>query len=107
MSAETVTGLRFDAAALDSLLGDWQQRLASRPRALPDELSPCRIGAGPHRHRCSRWHAELVEGYRLARHVDAQRLEAASLGYAAEAEDYRRDHPPVTFTRWLRQLRAT
>lgn len=57
---------------------------------------------GSRRHRCSRWHAELVDGYWLARDSQLQRAEAATLGYRSELADYWRDvERPLTFRDWL------
>lgn len=63
----------------------------------------CRLRvAGPRRHRCSTWHRELVEGYRLAREVQLLRAEAATHGYATELAEYWRDvEPALTFREWL------
>ena len=54
------------------------------------------------KHPCSAWHADLVEGYRLA--VEAQYLaaEAATGGYATELADYWSDRGGrLTFKEWL------
>lgn len=57
---------------------------------------------GPRRHRCSRWHSELVDGYRLAREDQLQRAEAATLAYSTELDDYWRTvESPLTFRDWL------
>lgn len=63
----------------------------------------CRLRElGPRRHRCSTWHHDLVEGYRLAREVQLQRAEAATHGYATELVEYWRDvEAPLTFRDWL------
>lgn len=64
----------------------------------------CRIDMtkAPRQHRCSRWHAELVEGYLLAREAQELRAETYSSGYATElAEFYRDVEPRVTFKAWL------
>lgn len=63
--------------------------------------SPCRAGDGPRRHRCSRWHAELVHGYRAARAAAEAAAEAATLGYATELAHYRQSQPAVTFRDYL------
>jgi hypothetical protein len=64
----------------------------------------CRIdwSKGNRRHRCSRAHEELVDGYRSARAAQDARAEAWSLGYARElAEFYRDVEPSLTFRDWL------
>lgn len=74
---------------------------------LPDRRSPCRIdkAKGPRRHHCSAWHADLVEGFRLAQHAQKMRAEAATNGYATELADYFDRHDGVerrvTFKDWL------
>lgn len=61
--------------------------------------------AGPRRHRCSRWHRDVVEGYRLAVAAQDARAEAATLGYATELAAYFHPHDGVerrlTFREWL------
>lgn len=58
--------------------------------------------SGARRHRCSRWHAELVDGYRCEREAQLQRAEAATYGHSSELADYWRDvEPPLTFRAWL------
>ncbi len=77
------------------------------PNALPDRRSPCRIdqAKGPHRHRCSLAHADLVEGYRLAVEAQNVRAESATLGYETETREYfdRDDGTErrLTFRDWL------
>jgi hypothetical protein len=77
---------------------------------LPDRQSPCRIdkAKGNRRHPCSRWHAELVEGFRLERHAQQLRAEAATHGHDTELAAYFGDDgngSPVerrlTFREWL------
>lgn len=46
-------------------------------------------------------HRANVLEYRDARDAWEAELEAAALGYAREIEDYRLEHPPVTFKGWL------
>lgn len=99
-------GLRFDAATLESLAADWRADAQHHHTALPEHLSPCRIGDGPNRHRCSRHHADLVEGYRLARHAYALQLEADTLLWPTEVAEHRQNHPPVTLRTWLQQNRT-
>ncbi len=62
----------------------------TRPRALPDRRSPCRIdqSKGNRRHPCSAEHASLVEGYRLAVEAQNARAESATLGYETELRTY-------------------
>lgn len=111
------TGNGFDAAALHTLLTDWQAQAQNRPRALPEHLSPCHTdhGKGNRRHRCSRAHAAAVEGYRLARHAQELRAEAATRGWPNETAGYFRDpsqptpdttEAPLTFRAWLTASRA-
>lgn len=65
-------------------------------------MSCRRRAAGPRRHHCSRWHAELVDGYRCEREAQLQRAEAATSGYRSELTDYWRDvERPLTFRDWL------
>jgi len=64
----------------------------------------CRIDMtkAPRQHRCSRQHAELVDGYQSARTAQEARAEAYSAGYATElAEFYRDVEPRVLFKDWL------
>ncbi len=108
---------RFDALALDSLADDWRARVQARPRALPEHLSPCCIDhdKGARRHRCSRAHAAVVEGYRLARHAQELRAEAATGGWPNERAAFH-GHPdqptpdrterPLTFRAFLTASRA-
>ena len=65
--------------------------------------SPCRAdpAKGPRRHRCSRWHAELVDGYRAARAAWEAAAEAASGGYATELAEHAASMPAVTFRDYL------
>lgn len=65
-------------------------RLAEWPRALRPTQSPCHIdrSKGVHQHRCSAWHADVVEGYRLwVASVEAQ-CEAEAIGYATEQAEF-------------------
>lgn len=71
--------------------------------------SPCRSdpAKGARRHRCSWWHAQVVEGYRLARAAQDARVEAWAIGYATERAMFYRDvEPRVTFRDWLVGSRA-
>lgn len=71
---------------------DGQQTGTGRawPRALPAHRSPCRHDAskGVRQHRCSRSHAELVEGYRSWREAEYAAAEDATSGYATELAEY-------------------
>lgn len=60
---------------------------------------------GPRRHRCSWWHRDVVESYRLARQVWEEEEERVAIGYATERAEFRRDSPPPTFRQWLEQYR--
>lgn len=59
-------------------------------RALPPRQSPCRIdpGKGLAQHRCSRHHAELVEGFRSWAEAELSAAEAASHGYGTELDEW-------------------
>lgn len=73
------------------------------PNALPGHRSPCRPdrSKGLRQHRCSRAHAELVEGYRAwKRHAD-QAAEDATLGYPEELAEYRQAHERPTLRAYL------
>lgn len=64
----------------------------------------CRVdpAKGNRRHRCSAWHRDLVEGYRLARYAQDQRAEEYSIGYRTElAEFYRDVETSLAFRDWL------
>lgn len=66
--------------------------------------SPCRSdpAKGPRAHRCSWWHAQVVEGYRLARAAQDARAEDWSRGWATDLAAFYRDvERPVTFRAWL------
>lgn len=74
------------------------------PRALHPAECPCKVdqAKGVRQHRCSREHAELVEGYRSWREAAEQAAEAASAGYATELADYWRTAGGApTFRRYL------
>lgn len=55
----------------------------------------------PAHRNCNRHHCELVESYRWARQAYVDALEAATGLYATEVREYRREHRPMTFKRWL------
>ena len=60
------------------------------------------LNKDPHHHRCSRQHAELVDGYITARTAQETRAEHWSIGYATElAEFYRDVERRVVFKDWL------
>lgn len=64
--------------------------LAVWPRALPPRETPCRPdpSKGTRQHRCSRWHAEVVDGFRAwASAVDTE-AEATALGYGTELDEF-------------------
>lgn len=82
---------------------DGTQHTRTWPNALPGHRSPCRPDAakGLHQHRCSRAHAELVDGYRAYReHANAE-AEKATQQYAAELADYWRTHERPTLKAYL------
>jgi hypothetical protein len=78
------------------------------PNALHPARSPCRIDRtkGRQQHPCSASHADVVTGYRLWRETWEDAAEAATIGYATEMTDYRRDHPAPTFRTYLTDRRA-
>jgi hypothetical protein len=71
------------------------------PNALHPRRSPCRIdaGKGRHQHPCSPAHADA--GYRAWRQTWEEAAEAATIGYATELTEYRRDNPAPTFRTYL------
>lgn len=78
--------------------------------ALPERRSPCRIDEdkGSRRHHCSRQHAELVRGFRLAQDDQRRRAGARTHGYARELAAYFGDDGTgdaverrLTFKDWL------
>jgi hypothetical protein len=72
-------------------------------RALHPSRSPCRVDAakGLLQHRCSRSHAELVDGYRAWREVAHAAAEASTIGYDTELVDYWSSHERPTFRAYL------
>lgn len=46
-------------------------------------------------------HADLMSGYYAIREAEEAAAESVSIGYAAELEDYWRDHPRTTFRVYL------
>ena len=75
-----------EPATLD-LFGD----VLHRPRPAADPYWPLFGDTAPYRgirRRMSRWQHDLVEGYRLARHAQDLRAEAATGGYDSELEEY-------------------
>lgn len=68
----------------------------------------CRIDkTKPNPHPCSRYHADLVEGYRSWRDVEHARAEQESIGYQTELDEYWETHTRPTFGRFLRDMRHT
>lgn len=55
----------------------------------------------PMHRSCTPMHCDLVESYRAARQADVEALEAATGLYDTEVREYRLDHRPLTFKRWL------
>jgi len=49
-------------------------------------------------------HRSFVAEYRAAREHDVQQAEAVTNGWAAEYEEYIREHPMITFKAWLVQM---
>lgn len=86
---------------------DGRERTRTWPNALPGHRSPCRPDSskGLRQHRCSRSHAELVDGYRAIAHAEELAAEAATNGYATELAEYWRDHPRTTFRDYLIGMR--
>ena len=70
--------------------------------------SPCRSdpAKGSRRHRCSLWHAGLVDGYRATRAAAEAAAEAATGGYDTELADYRTRLPAITFRDYLIGMKA-
>jgi hypothetical protein len=72
---------------------------------------PCTKGMAVRRedapgcHRACR-HRTFVTEYQAARENDVQAAEAASNGWEAEFREYVRDHPLMTFQRWLVQMKG-
>ncbi|QFG09244.1 hypothetical protein SEA_EFRA2_57 [Mycobacterium phage Efra2] len=67
-------------------------------------FAPC---STRHRKGCSRFHADLVQGYRLARHAQEIEFEPI-LNNQAEFELARANgFRMITFADWLRGLRGT
>ena len=79
------------------------------PRALPAHRSPCRHDStlGIHQHRCSRTHAEVVEGYRSWRDSEYAMAELLTGGYSTELADYWSTRPRPTFRDYLTGMRNT
>lgn len=76
------------------------QPLATWPNALPPRLSPCRPdpAKGVRQHRCSRWHAQVVEGFRSWAQSVEQEAEATAIGYRTELDEFwqaRGGHPTL------------
>lgn len=82
---------------------DGTQQTRTWPNALPGHRSPCRPDRdkGVHQHRCSRAHAELVDGYRAWREHEHAQAEQATQQYAAEEADYWRTHTRPTLKAYL------
>jgi hypothetical protein len=68
------------------------------------EVIPC---SPKHKKHCSRWHFELVQGYRLERHRQEIQHEAVTGGYAGDAAHARATGhtQPITFQDWLKANR--
>lgn len=88
---------------------DGREHTRSWPRALPAHRSSCRHDAskGVHQHRCSRSHAEMVDGYRAIREAEEAAAEAATSGYETELASYWAEHPRTTFKDYLMGMRDT
>lgn len=63
----------------------------------------CTFGEKARRHPCSRWHRDLVAGYRETRERQELELEAITSGYEADRRLYfELGAPPlITFKDWL------
>ena len=96
-----------DAGGVTPVLDAAGQVIADWPAALKASHSPCRVdrSKGLRQHRCSRAHAELVDGYRAWRDAAEADAEAATNGYATELDDYWRDHERPTLKAWLTGMR--
>lgn len=79
------------------------------PNALPGHRSPCRPdrSKGVHQHRCSRAHAELVDGYRAWREHAYRTAEEAAIGYDTEEAEYWQTHERPTLRAYLVAHRQT
>lgn len=63
------------------------------------DFTPC---TPRHRH-CSRWHAELVESYRLERRRQLEALEALCGGYSGDEQLWRAQGGElIDFHQWLK-----
>jgi len=65
---------------------------------------PCAKGMRGCKALCA--HRDMVMGYRCARAAYVAQVEAEGLGYATETQEYVEAHPPVTFRRWLEDLKV-
>lgn len=86
------------------------EHVATWPNAVDPARTGCRVdrSKGVHQHRCSRAHAETVDGYRSWVAHEEATAEAATHGYPTELADYWRDRGGrPNFRTYLLDMRST